>query len=35
MQREIQNVIWILGSGKDKIVEINSNGEKIFFQKML
>ena len=33
MQREIQNVIWILGSGKDKIVEINSNGEKIFFSK--
>lgn len=33
MQREIQNVIWILGSGRDKIVEINSNGEKIFFSK--
>jgi hypothetical protein len=33
MQRELQNVIWILGSGKDKIVEINSNNEKIFFSK--
>ena len=33
MQREIQNVIWILGSGKDKIVEINSDNEKIIFSK--
>ena len=33
MQRDIQNVIWILGSGKDKIVEINSNNERIMFSR--
>lgn len=33
MQREIQNVVWILGSGKNKIFEINSNGEKIIFSR--
>lgn len=33
MQRDIQDVIWILGSGKDKIFEINSSGDIVVFSK--
>ena len=33
MQRDIQKVIWILGTGDDKILEINSDGDKIIFSK--
>lgn len=33
MQREVQNVIWILGSGKDKVVEISSSGERTIFSR--
>lgn len=33
MQREIQNTIWILGTGNKKILEIDSNGNRIFFSK--
>lgn len=33
MQRDIQKVIWILGTDENKISEISQNGEKIIFSK--
>jgi hypothetical protein len=33
MQREIQNVIWILGNEHEKILEIDSNGNRVYFSR--
>lgn len=35
MQRDIQKVIWVLGTDNNKVLEISPNGDKIVFSKSI